>query len=110
MAPPGGSPAALTNLPGTGGAFGRASSVAGYALGVLPGQSARFTSEPLAAPLTLIGSSRIDLDVTGTHIQRHPVRVAVGSRPRYREHGERPEHCQSQLGSAAPARSRASQT
>jgi ABC-2 type transport system ATP-binding protein len=66
VAPPGGSPAALTNLPGTGSAFGRASSVAGYPLGVLPGQSAVFTSEPLKAPLTLIGSSRIDLDVTGT--------------------------------------------
>jgi ABC-2 type transport system ATP-binding protein len=66
LAPPGGAPAALTNLPGTGSAFGRASSVAGYALGVLPGQSARFTSDPLTAPLTLIGSSRIDLDVTGT--------------------------------------------
>jgi ABC-2 type transport system ATP-binding protein len=65
VAPPGGSPAALTNLPGTGSAFGRASSVAGYPLGVLPGQSAVFTSEPLKAPLTLIGSSRIDLDVTG---------------------------------------------
>ena len=66
VAPPGGAPAALTNLPGTGGAFSRASSVAGYPLGVLPGQSALFTSEPLTAPLTLIGSSRIDLDVTGT--------------------------------------------
>jgi ABC-2 type transport system ATP-binding protein len=66
VAPPGGAPAALTNLPGTGGAFGRASSVAGYALGVLPGQSAVFTSEPLTTPLTLVGSSRIDLDVTGT--------------------------------------------
>ena len=66
VAPPGGAPAALTNLPGTGGAFGRASSVAGYALGVLPGQSAVFTSEPLTSPLTLVGSSRIDLDVTGT--------------------------------------------
>jgi ABC-2 type transport system ATP-binding protein len=66
VAPPGGAPAALTNLPGTGGAFGRASSVAGYALGVLPGQSARFTSEPLTAPLTLIGSSRIDLEITGS--------------------------------------------
>ncbi|HET9304307.1 MAG TPA: alpha/beta fold hydrolase [Propionibacteriaceae bacterium] len=66
IAPPGGAPAALTSLPGTGSAFGRASSVAGYALGVLPGQSARFTSDPLTAPLTLIGSSRIDLDVTGT--------------------------------------------
>jgi ABC-2 type transport system ATP-binding protein len=40
--------------------------VAGYALAVLPGQSARFTSEPLMSPLTLIGSSRIDLDVTAT--------------------------------------------
>jgi ABC-2 type transport system ATP-binding protein len=66
VAPPGGAPAALTNLPGTGGAFDRASSVAGYALGVLPGQSARFTSEPLTAPLTVIGSSRIDLAVTGS--------------------------------------------
>jgi ABC-2 type transport system ATP-binding protein len=66
LAPPGGSPAALTNLPGTGGAVGQASSVAGYALGVLPGQSGRFTSEPLMSPLTLIGSSRIDLDVTAT--------------------------------------------
>jgi ABC-2 type transport system ATP-binding protein len=66
VAPPGGAPAALTNLPGTGGAFSRASSVAGYPLGVLPAQSARFTSEPLTTPLTLIGSSRIDLDVTGS--------------------------------------------
>jgi ABC-2 type transport system ATP-binding protein len=66
VAPPGGAPAALTNLPGTGGAFGQASSVAGYALGVLPGQSARFTSQPLAEPLSLIGSSRVDLDVTAS--------------------------------------------
>jgi ABC-2 type transport system ATP-binding protein len=66
VAPPGGAPAALTNLPGTGGAVGQASSVAGYALGVLPGHSARFTSESLTTPLTLIGSSRIDLDVTGS--------------------------------------------
>jgi ABC-2 type transport system ATP-binding protein len=66
VAPPGGSPAALTNLPGTGGAFGQASSVAGYALGALPGQSARFTSEPLTTPLTLIGSSRVELEVTST--------------------------------------------
>lgn len=66
VAPPGGAPAALTNLAGTGGAFGQASGVAGYALGVLPGQSARFTSEPLAKPLTLIGSSRVDLEVTAS--------------------------------------------
>jgi ABC-2 type transport system ATP-binding protein len=40
--------------------------VAGYALGVLPDQSARFSTEPLTSPLTLIGSSRIDLEVTGS--------------------------------------------
>jgi len=66
VAPPGGAPAALTNLPGSGAAFGQASRVAGYSLGVLPGQSARFTTDPFSAPLTLIGSSRIDLDVTGS--------------------------------------------
>jgi ABC-2 type transport system ATP-binding protein len=66
VAPPGGAPAALTNLPGSGAALGQASSVAGYSLGVLPGQSARFTTDPLSTPLTLIGSSRIDLDVTGS--------------------------------------------
>ena len=66
VAPPGGAPAALTNLPGTAGAFGQASSVAAYALGVLSDQSARFTSEPLTAQLTLIGSSRIDLEITGS--------------------------------------------
>jgi ABC-2 type transport system ATP-binding protein len=65
VSPPGGAPAALTNLPGTDGAFGRTSSVTRYALGVVPGQSVRFTSEPLTAPLTLIGSSRIDLEITG---------------------------------------------
>ncbi|HET6758549.1 MAG TPA: alpha/beta fold hydrolase, partial [Propionibacteriaceae bacterium] len=66
VAPPGGAPAALTNLPGSGAAFGQASSVAGYSLGVLPGQSARFTTDPFSTPLTLIGSSRIDLEVTGS--------------------------------------------
>ena len=66
VAPPGGAPAALTNLPGSGAAFGQASSVAGYSLGVLPGQSARFTTDPVSTPLTLIGSSRIDLEVTGS--------------------------------------------
>ena len=66
IAPPGGAPAALTNLPGTGQALAGAASIAGYALGVLPGQSALFTTEPLADPLTLVGSARVDLEVTST--------------------------------------------
>jgi ABC-2 type transport system ATP-binding protein len=64
VAPPGGTPAALTNLPGTGGALAQASGIAGYTLGVLPGQAATFTSAPLQEPLDLIGSGRIALAVT----------------------------------------------
>ncbi len=66
ISPPGGTPTALTNLPGTGGALGAASSVAGYALGVLPGQAATFTTAPLEEPADLIGSGRIDLEVTSS--------------------------------------------
>ena len=66
LAPPGGSPAALTNLPGTGGALGQASSVVGYSLGVLPGQAALFTTEPLESSLSLVGSGRINLEVTSS--------------------------------------------
>ncbi|MGI8457610.1 MAG: alpha/beta fold hydrolase [Propionibacteriaceae bacterium] len=62
--PPGGSPAALTNLPGTGGALRGLSTVGGYALGVLPDQSAVFTSTAVDGPLRLTGSGRVDLRVT----------------------------------------------
>ena len=67
LAPPGGTPAALTNLPGTGGTLaGAATSVAGYALAVLPGQSATFTTEPVPDPVPVIGSGRVDLEVTSS--------------------------------------------
>ena len=66
ISPPGGIPASLTNLPGTGSVLATASSVAGYALGVLPGQSATFTSEPLTEPLQLVGSGRVRLAVTSS--------------------------------------------
>ncbi len=64
--PPGGVPAALTSLPGTGEALGALNRVGGYPLAVLPGQAATFTTAPLAAPLTLVGSSRINLSVTSS--------------------------------------------
>jgi ABC-2 type transport system ATP-binding protein len=66
VAPPGGTPAALTNLPGTNGSLAQASSAAGYALGVVPGQSAVFTTPPLESPIDLIGSSRVDIEVTSS--------------------------------------------
>ncbi|HET9873081.1 MAG TPA: alpha/beta fold hydrolase [Propionibacteriaceae bacterium] len=69
VTPPGGAPAALTNLPGTGGALADVAGVGGYALGVLPGQSATFTTEPMTEPMTLLGSGSVDLSVTSSTSQ-----------------------------------------
>lgn len=66
LSPPGGTPAALTSLPGTGPALAGAVGLAGYGLGVLPGQSATFTTDPLDAPMSWVGSSRVTLDVSAT--------------------------------------------
>ena len=57
-------PAALTNLPGTGGALGGLATVGGYPLGVLPGQSATFTAAPSVAPQRLVGGGRVRLRIT----------------------------------------------
>ena len=105
IAPPGGTPAALTNLPGTGGALGAASSLAGYALGVLPGQAAIFTSQPLEDPLDLVGSSRIDLEITSVGELGNPVRVPLGPRSRHREHrSDGRTVTRAELGGAAATR------
>jgi ABC-2 type transport system ATP-binding protein len=66
ISPPGGIPASLTNLPGTGSVLATASSFAGYALGVLPNQSATFTSQPLTEPMKMVGSGRVRLSVTSS--------------------------------------------
>ena len=66
LSPAGGTPAALTSLPGTGAALTAATSLAGYGLGVLPGQSATFTSAPQTAPRSLVGSGRVELEVTSS--------------------------------------------
>ncbi len=66
LSPPGSSPAALTNLPGTGDALAAAASLGGYQLGVLTGQSATFTSAPLSTPLTLSGSGTVTIRLTSS--------------------------------------------
>ena len=67
ISPPGGSPAAVTGLPGTGGILATAGGAGALrALGVLRGQSAVFTSVPLQRPVTVVGSSRVRLRVTST--------------------------------------------
>ena len=67
VSPPGGVPTAMTSLPGGSSAAGAAAAAsAAYPLAVLPGQSAVFTSEVLDAPLTLLGSGRVRLEVTSS--------------------------------------------
>jgi ABC-2 type transport system ATP-binding protein len=76
IAPPGATPAALTSLPGVGGALGLLGGVsqgsasgstgAGLGLGVLPGQAATFQTAPLAHGMTVTGSSRVTVRITST--------------------------------------------
>lgn len=66
LSPPGSSPAALTNLPGTGGALAAAASLGGYQLGVLAGQSATFTSAAVTTPLTLAGNGTAVIRLTSS--------------------------------------------
>ena len=64
LTPAGGSPAAITSLPGLGGALG---SVAGRIAAVtaeLPGQSAEFDTAALADPLLVTGAPRVQLTVS----------------------------------------------
>ncbi len=63
--PAGGSPAAITAMPGLG-ALGSLGGLAGGAVGLdMPGQAATFDSEPLAAPVQLTGTARVRIRVRG---------------------------------------------
>jgi ABC-2 type transport system ATP-binding protein len=63
LVPPGGNPAAITALPGLGGALGNAAGRVAAFTAELPGQSAVFRTAPLAAPLLVAGAPRVDLTV-----------------------------------------------
>jgi len=64
-APAGGSPAAVTSLPGLGSLLGAASALTGsQGLGALPGQVAVFPSQSLPNSLLVAGSSTVRLEVT----------------------------------------------
>jgi ABC-2 type transport system ATP-binding protein len=66
--PPGGTPAAVSSIPGLGGVLGAAASLPGAlgagGLSAIPGQTARFSSAALPAETLLVGSASIGLDVT----------------------------------------------
>ena len=61
--PAGGNPAALTSLPGLGGAIGNLGNRVAAFTAELPGQSAQFRSAPVDAPLLVAGAPRVDLTV-----------------------------------------------
>ncbi|MGA9870592.1 MAG: alpha/beta fold hydrolase, partial [Rhodococcus sp. (in: high G+C Gram-positive bacteria)] len=63
--PPGASPSAISSVPGLGSVLSTLSATtAGAQLSAdIPGQSATFVSDPLPAPLSITGSSRVDLRV-----------------------------------------------
>jgi len=64
-APPGGSPAAVSSVPGLGGLLGTAAALTGSrSLSAIPGQVAIFPSQPLPTSLMVAGSSTVRLEVT----------------------------------------------
>ena len=69
--PIGGIPSAISALPGVGSAGGVAasilSSVAGFTPAFLPGQSGFLESAPLTAPISIVGPSKITVQITNTN-------------------------------------------
>jgi ABC-2 type transport system ATP-binding protein len=63
--PPGGNPASISNMPGLGSMIGTSSRLANRVAVDLPGQSARFASQPLTGQLLIAGASTVRLNVAG---------------------------------------------
>ncbi|WP_253258347.1 alpha/beta fold hydrolase [Pseudonocardia sp. N23] len=61
--PAGGNPAAITSLPGLGGALGSLAGRLSAFTSELPGQSAQFRTEPFTESTTLAGAARVSLTV-----------------------------------------------
>ena len=84
-APPGGSPAAITSLPGVGSVLNAAAAVGGGAasgLSVLPGQTATFVTPPLPAQRLVTGSSKVTLSVSGVGPEASTATLFVSLRDR----------------------------
>ena len=77
LVPPGGNPAAITSLPGLGGALGNVGNRVAAFTAELPGQSAVFRTAPVDAPLLVAGAPRVDLTVARVPGQAAPGDEAV---------------------------------
>jgi ABC-2 type transport system ATP-binding protein len=75
--PAGGNPAAITSLPGLGGALGNLGSRLAAFTAELPGQSAQFRTPALEAPLLVAGAPRVDLTVARVPGQPAPAEAVL---------------------------------
>ncbi|WP_026424087.1 alpha/beta fold hydrolase [Actinokineospora inagensis] len=62
--PPGGNPGAISSMPGLGSVLGGSSRLSGRVAIDLPGQVARFRSEPMTSQLLIAGASTVQLKVS----------------------------------------------
>jgi ABC-2 type transport system ATP-binding protein len=101
LKPAGGNPAAITSLPGLGGALG---SVGGRLTAVtaeLPGQSAQFRSAPVDSPLLIAGAPRVAVSVARLPGQPAPAEAVLFAKT----YEVTPDGLRTLLGSAvAPVR------
>jgi ABC-2 type transport system ATP-binding protein len=77
VTPAGGSPAAITSLPGLGAALGAVAGRLTAISGGLPGQAAQFRTTPLAAPTTVTGAPRVQLQVARIPGQPAPAEAVL---------------------------------
>ncbi|MGI9002653.1 MAG: alpha/beta fold hydrolase [Pseudonocardia sp.] len=75
--PAGGNPAAITSLPGLGGALGSLSGRLSAFTAELPGQSAQFRTPAFAAPLLLTGAPRVEVAVSRLPGQPAPAEATL---------------------------------
>jgi ABC-2 type transport system ATP-binding protein len=78
--PAGGQPAAITSLPGIGGALGALAGRLSAAAADLPGQSAAFPTPPLEASLVVAGTPRVQLSVARVPGQPAPADAVLFAR------------------------------
>ena len=77
LTPAGASPAAITSLPGLGGALGAVAGRLTAISGAIPGQTVQFATAPVAAPLTVTGAPRVRLTISRVPGQPAPAEAVL---------------------------------
>jgi ABC-2 type transport system ATP-binding protein len=77
LTPAGGNPAAITSLPGLGGALGNVGNRVAAFTAELPGQSAQFRTAPVDAPLLVAGAPRVDVTLARVPGQPAPEQAVL---------------------------------